>query len=375
MRSRTLVDGIKLQASGQISHWRPAWRPDDEDTVMESHVLVYGAYGHTGRFVVAELLRHGLTPVLSGRSPGRLDEMTGQFPGLEVRPATVDDSHSLENAVRGAGLVVNCAGPFLDSAVPVAAAAVRAGAHYLDVTAEQAAVQKVYRAHEELAWPAGVAVIPAMAFYGGLADLLATAAVAGWESVDEITVAYGVDRWWPTEGTRNTGRRNTATRLVVDGGRLVPAPSPEPLRDWEFPAPLERQAVVGNPFAEIITMARHLAASRIDTYLTTVALQDIRNPATPAPRAVDEAGRSAQQFAVDVVVRRAEEERRISAAGQDIYAVTAPLVVEAARRLIDGRADVHGAAAPGEVFDADGFLDALSPHHLTIRREGARSRP
>jgi NAD(P)-dependent dehydrogenase (short-subunit alcohol dehydrogenase family) len=341
---------------------------------MDRYVLVYGAYGHTGRFVAAELLRQGLTPILSGRNPARLDTMAGQFPGLEARPATVDNSHSLQNAVRGAGLVVNCAGPFLDTAIPVAAAAVRAGAHYLDVTAEQAAVQEVYRAHQELEWRTDVAVIPAMAFYGGLADLLATDAAAGWETVDAITVAIGLDRWWPTEGTRNTGRRNTATRLVVDGGRLVPAPSPAPLRDWEFPAPLGRQTVTGNPFTEIITMAHHLAASRIDTYLTTAALQDIRNPATPAPPAVDEAGRSAQQFVVDVVVRRGEQERRISAAGRDIYAVTAPLVVEAARRLIDGRAKVQGASAPGEVFDAADFLDALSPHHLTIHREGPRSR-
>jgi Saccharopine dehydrogenase NADP binding domain len=335
---------------------------------MERYVLVYGAYGHTGRFVVAELLRQGLTPILSGRNSAELGMMAGQFPGLEVRTATVDDSHSLDNAVRGAGVVVNCAGPFLDTAVPVAAAAVRAGAHYLDVTAEQPAVQEVYRAHEELAWRTDVAVIPAMAFYGGLADLLASAAVAGWETVDTITVAVGLDRWWPTEGTRNTGRRNTATRLVVDGGRLVPVPSPAPQREWEFRRPLERQTVAGIPFAEIITMAHHLAASRIDTYLATVALEDIRNPATPAPHAIDETGRSAQQFVVDVVVRRGEQERRISAAGRDIYAVTAPLVVEAARRLIDGRAKVQGAAAPGEVFDAADFLDALSPRHLTVRR-------
>jgi hypothetical protein len=338
---------------------------------MERYVLVYGAYGHTGRFVVPELLRHGLTPVLSGRDPARLGQMAAQFPGLEVRQATVGDAESLENAVRGTGLVVNCAGPFLDTGVPVAAAAVRAGAHYLDVTAEQAAAQQVYRAHEELGWRSDVAVIPAMAFYGGLADLLASTAMAGWEAADEITVAIGLDRWWPTEGTRSTGRRNTATRLVVNGGRLVPVSSPAPVRDWDFPAPLNRQVVTGMPFTEIITMTRHLAASRIGTYLSTVALEDIRNSATPAPRAVDEDGRSAQQFVVDVVVRRGVQERRISAAGRDIYAVTAPLVVEAAGRLMDGRAQVRGAAAPGEVFDAADFLNALSPRHLTIHRETA----
>jgi len=328
---------------------------------MERNVLVYGAYGHTGRFVVTELLRRGLTPVLSGRDPARLGQMAGEFPGLEVRQATVNDSGSLANAVRGTGVVVNCAGPFLDTAVPVAAAAVRAGAHYLDITAEQAAAQAVYRAHEELGWPDDVAVIPAMAFYGGLADLLATTAIDEWAAADEITVAIGLDRWWPTEGTRTTGRRNTATRLVVDGGRLVPVHSPAPVRDWDFPAPLDRQVVTGMPFAEIVTMARHLAASRIGTYLSAVALDDIRNPATPAPQAVDEDGRSAQQFVVDVVVRRGTQERRISAAGRDIYAVTGPLVAEAARRLMDGRAKVRGAAAPGEVFAAADFLRALSP--------------
>ena len=338
---------------------------------MNTNVLVYGAYGHTGRFVVAELLRRGLTPVLAGRDAARLDTMAGQFPGLAVRQASVADAASLARAVRDAALVVNCACPFLDTAVPVAAAAVRAGAHYLDVTAEQGAAQQVYRAHEELGGPAGVAVVPAMAFYGGLADLLATTAMAGWESADEITVAIGLDRWWPTAGTRATGRRNTATRLLVDGGRLVPVPSPAPARDWDFPPPLDRQAVTGMPFTEIITMSRHLRAARIDSYLTSAALDDIRNPATPAPRAVDEDGRSGQRFVVDVVVRRGAGQRRISAAGRDIYAVTAPLVAEAAERLLDGRAKPRGAAAPGEVFDAPDFLNALSPRHLSIRRQEA----
>ena len=67
---------------------------------MERYVLVYGAYGHTGRFVVTELLRRGLTPILSGRDSARLGELAAQFPGLEVRQASVDDAGSLADAVR-----------------------------------------------------------------------------------------------------------------------------------------------------------------------------------------------------------------------------------------------------------------------------------
>lgn len=329
-------------------------------------VLVYGAYGHTGRFVVSQLLRRGLTPVLSGRDRVALDAMASGLPGLDVRAAAVDDDRALRMSVRDVAAVVNCAGPFLDTGIVVATAAVDAGAHYLDVTAEQAATQRIYRAHDELGWPADVAVVPAMAFYGGLADLLATAATADWQHVDEIVVAVGIDRWWPTAGTRNTGQRNTATRLVVEDGRMVPVPDDPPTRTWVFAEPLGRRTVTGNPFSEIVTMARHLDASSIRTFLATDALDDIHDPETPAPRAVDATGRSGQRFVVDVVVRCGTEERTASAAGQDIYAVTAPLVGEALERLLDGRAVIRGAAAPGETFDARGFLHALSPHHLTL---------
>ena len=108
-------------------------------------VLVYGATGHTGRFVVDELLRRGLTPVLAGRSAERLAAVAPRHAALDRRVVGVDDPDLLRRAVAGVGAVVNCAGPFLDTALPLARAAVEAGAHYLDVTAEQPVVQELYR--------------------------------------------------------------------------------------------------------------------------------------------------------------------------------------------------------------------------------------
>ena len=43
-------------------------------------VAVLGATGHTGRFVVAELLARGLRPILAGRSMKRLEEVTTSGP-------------------------------------------------------------------------------------------------------------------------------------------------------------------------------------------------------------------------------------------------------------------------------------------------------
>jgi hypothetical protein len=274
-------------------------------------VLVYGATGHTGRFVVDELLRRGLTPVLAGRSAERLAAVVGRHASLERRVVSVDDP-DLRTGVAGVGAVVNCAGPFLDTALTLARAAVAEGVHYLDVTAEQPVVAQLYRELHEPARAAGVAVVPAMAFYGGLADLLVTAVLDGDARADEVEVAIGLDRWWPTDATRATGARNTAVRQVIRGGALAPITHPAPTGTWSYPEPLGDQPVVQLPFSEVLTIHRHLEVGALRSHLNTAALEDLHDAATPAPAAADESGRSAQQFVVDVVVRRGSDVRRIS---------------------------------------------------------------
>nr|BFE78905.1 hypothetical protein GCM10020093_015060 [Planobispora longispora] len=49
-------------------------------------VAVYGATGHTGRFVVAELLRRGFVPVLVGRDAARLEMLAKEPGGAAARP-------------------------------------------------------------------------------------------------------------------------------------------------------------------------------------------------------------------------------------------------------------------------------------------------
>jgi len=47
---------------------------------------------------------------------------------------------------------------------------------------------------------------------------------------------------------------------------------------------------------------------------------------------------------------------RLVCAPRNIYAVTAPIVAEAAERVIDGRFKATGVVAAGEIFDAQDFL-------------------
>src|SRR5260221_1475901 len=196
-----------------VARHRPA-RPiqvnamQPQPTNTNRSVLVYGAYGHTGRFIISELLEKGFSPVLSGRDRTRLEVLGAAHPRVDVRAASLDDRAALEHAFEGVAAVINAAGPFAFTASRLINAAIRARVPYLDVAAEPDVVAATIESHGDRSLREGIAVIPAAAFYGGLGDLLATAAMADWPDADEITLAYPLSRWKPTAG--RAGPRESA---------------------------------------------------------------------------------------------------------------------------------------------------------------------
>jgi short subunit dehydrogenase-like uncharacterized protein len=329
-------------------------RPNERQTIA-----VFGASGHTGRFVITELLRRGFSSRAIGRDIARLAASDFVDRGVDIRSARTDDPVALDKAIAGASAVINCAGPFLDSAEAIAAAALRARVHYFDITAEQPSAQATLMKFDASARATGIVVVPAMGFYGGLGDILATAVVGDWNIADDIRIVIGLDSWHPTLGTRKTGQRNTSQRLVIADGKLQPLPQPASEMPWNFPEPLGRQTVIELPFSETVLIARHIRTSHLHNYINQAALQDIRNAATPPPTAADASGRSAQIFTVEVTATNGDQIRRVRAHGRDIYAFTAPLVCEAVERIVAGTVRGGGAFAPGELFDARAFLAAL----------------
>ena len=301
--------------------------------VVTARIAVPGASGRTGGFVLAELERRGLVPIACDRGT------------------------DLDLAFRRADAVINCAGPFAATAEPVIAAAVGAGIPYLDVTAEIEVVLDTFARHAG----APVPIVPAVAFFGGLGDLLATAALGGGSVADRIVIAYALSDWRPTPGTRATGRvsaqRRGGRRVRYTGGRLRSRQGPAPRT--EYPFTIGRRAVVGEfTMADSATIPTHVQVPEIETYMTVEAVEDLHadDPSGPVP--VDASGRSAQTFHVEVVAHRGGVARRATASGRDIYAVTAPLVVEAAVRVLGGAAQ-PGVASAGARFDPYDFLGAL----------------
>jgi hypothetical protein len=255
----------------------------------------------------------------------------------------------------------------------------RARIPYLDVAAEIEANLDTFANYGERARDAGIVIVPAMAFFGGLGDLLATATVGDWPTVDEISIAYGLDSWQPTRGTRAAGQvsrqRRGGRRIVFADGQLEYRDGSAPIGEWTFPEPVgKRQVATEFTMADAVTIPHHIKVRELNSYMTMAAVSDVIDPDSPAPAPVDESGRSSQTFVVEVVARRGQEERRALGKGQDIYAITAPLIVEAVERIIRDATIRPGVYAAGEVFDAHSFLQALDPEHLSFElvMEGKR---
>ncbi|WP_343348256.1 saccharopine dehydrogenase NADP-binding domain-containing protein [Sphingomicrobium sp. XHP0239] len=326
-----------------------------------------GANGHTAHFVIDELDRRGFD-VLAATRDGNLN--SARHRALRCQPVDFSDARSLDAICSDADAVINCAGPFFDTALPAAQAAVRAGIPYLDVTAEQHTTKAVLDTLDGPATRAGVVVVPAMGFFGGLADLMASTIAQQVRSVRSVEIGVALDHWHPTKGTRLTGARNIFPRVHVADGSLTEVAPSGLHQKWDFGGDFGVQHVTPVQLSEIVLIHRHIRAQSIVSYMNEAPLDDLKNPDAPAPHKDGDGGRSAQNFALCVSVTDGSGVRRhVKAEGRDIYAVTAPLVVSACERILRGQIRINsGARAPGELFQAREFLFDLEPNiHVEYR--------
>lgn len=174
----------------------------------------------------------------------------------------------------------------------------------------------------------------------------------------------------PTRGTRLTGDRNHYPRTYIEHDQIRTLPDPAPIRETDFPPPFGRQESVLLTLSEAVLVPHHIACRNLHAWMNLAPLRDLRDPSTPPPAAVDGSGRSAQRFAVEVRVHRGNRQARAGASGRDIYAITAPLLVEALQRILDGRVRGCGALAAGQAFNAGDFLAALAPELAVTFQHG-----
>ncbi|KAL3624036.1 hypothetical protein CASFOL_032852 [Castilleja foliolosa] len=140
-------------------------------------IVILGASGFTGKYVIREALKFLNTPnsplktlALAGRSSSRLSEAlkwaSGSTPPPEIPLLTADtsDPNSLIRLAAQTKIILNCVGPFRLYGEPVVSACVESGCDYLDICGEPEFMEKMEAFYHEKAVEKGSLVISACGF-------------------------------------------------------------------------------------------------------------------------------------------------------------------------------------------------------------------
>lgn len=97
--------------------------------------MLYGANGYTGRLICAEAAKYGLKPILAGRNRVEIETLAKQY-DCDFEIFALDNQDIIEKHLKGFGLVLHAAGPFVHTAEKMMDACLATGTHYLDITGE-----------------------------------------------------------------------------------------------------------------------------------------------------------------------------------------------------------------------------------------------
>ncbi|WP_129648064.1 saccharopine dehydrogenase NADP-binding domain-containing protein [Peristeroidobacter agariperforans] len=337
--------------------------------MKQPSIGVYGATGHTGRLVAKEFAHRGYRLRLGGRRPDELESVARALEA-ESQVFACSDANATARFAEGLSVVVNCAGPFGATALPIAQAALAAGAHYVDTTGEPPVVSDLQQRLSDTAARQRCAVVPAVGFFGALPALLAHATADTWDSVEQITIAYALSGWRMTAGSRAAAAGLSGHRPVFCDGRLDIQIGPPRFGEWRFPDPIAAASVlVGYPAPEVVLLARRLARREVNVLMTASTLQEIRADAGYHDVAATE--RAASKFMVVAEVASDTARRVGYASGHDIYGITASLVGEITTRLTTHRPP-SGVLAPFEIVPGKPLLESLPDLRLSFTETEAR---
>ena len=345
-------------------------------------LLVYGAYGYTGKLVVAEAVATGLRPVLAGRNAGALAAVAAPH-GLAHRAASLDDQRALDAALEGVRVVLHCAGPFVRTSRLMVDACLRRGVHYLDITGELAVFEATAARNGE-ALAGGVTLLPGVGFDVVPSDCLAAHLARRLPGATHLALAFrglgGVSRGTATTMAHNAGSGGTVRR----DGRLVTVPAAWRTRRIDFgEGELSLAATI--PWGDVSTAWHSTGIPNVEVYMAmTPAMRRslllsrglgwllasdpvrrwlVRRAQARKPGPSD-ASRARGESRFWGEVRDAEGHTAVSrVVGPEGYTLTARTAIAAARRVLGGGVPA-GFQTPSRAFGADFILEQAG-----VRRE------
>lgn len=189
---------------------------------MRSNLLIYGVTGYVGGLISRAAAAAGLPHLAAGRDLAQVMAHADPLM-LPARTFSLSDPAKVGRALGDVAVVLNAAGPFAETALPLAEACVRAGAHYLDLADEVPELEAIRRL-DARAREAGIMLLPGVGVGVLPTDALAARLKRRLPSAVRLRLAL------ETVGGMSRGSLRTLFRdlrrsagVKRRGGELVPA--------------------------------------------------------------------------------------------------------------------------------------------------------
>ena len=159
--------------------------------------LVLGGTGAMGQGVARDLIKQEqVKSVVLGDiaiDPERVQPKLRASDKVSLKKVDVNDHAGLVAAIKQAEVVINCAGPFYKTAVPVAKAAVEARVNYIDICDDYQGTEILFASEiDAAARDAGITVLTGMGSDPGTNNVIVKYYADRMDRVDEVALYWVV---------------------------------------------------------------------------------------------------------------------------------------------------------------------------------------
>jgi short subunit dehydrogenase-like uncharacterized protein len=177
----------------------------------KTRLLLYGAYGYTGRLTAELAAEKKLDVVLAGRNRDALVAL-GDRLNLSTRVLGLDSASQLSEGLKDIACVVHMAGPFALTSAPMLNACIATQTNYIDITGEIEVFEAMWAREKEIR-RAGITAVPGAGFDVVPSDCLAGYVAGKLERPASLVIALrGLES--ASQGTLRTAIRQISKPVL-----------------------------------------------------------------------------------------------------------------------------------------------------------------
>jgi short subunit dehydrogenase-like uncharacterized protein len=227
--------------------------------------LLYGANGYTGELIAREAVARGMCPTLAGRRRQPIEALAKEL-NCPSAVFALDDHTALVDALQDKHAVLNCAGPFSQTARVIMQGCLATHVHYLDITGEVDVFELARSVHDK-AVRAGIVLCPGVGFDVVPTDSLAAYLKHALPDATHLSLAFD-SRTGFSKGTAKTAIESAGVGLRVRrAGKLVELPLGALRRTIDFGEGARNTAAIS--WGDVSTAYFTTGIENIEVYTTT----------------------------------------------------------------------------------------------------------